>query len=496
MQEFKPRCLWLPVLGGAGVLTLALFAGCAVGPDFRPPAAPAVPGYTATALPERTAGSPGKDGVAQRLMAGREIPATWWTLFHCEGLDRLIRLALDNSPTLAAARATLRQAQEERRAQLGALFPQVDAGFTAQRSKISGAGFGQPNNRIAPFTLYNASVSVSYGLDIFGGARRELEALQAEVDYQRYQAEGAYLSLSANVVTAAVQEAALRAQLRATRQILDLEREQLSLIEARFTFGAASEVELALQRAQIAQIQVSLPPLEKALSQTRHLLAVLAGQFPSEAAGLPEFDLEALQLPAELPVSLPSALVHQRPDILAAEGLFHAACARVGVATANLYPQITLSGSLGSEAIKVGSLFGSGSAVWSLGAGVVQPVVHGGQLRARRRAVVAAYEQAGAQYRATVLQAFQEVADVLQALDKDAAALTAQSEARPRGGAVPLRRRGIPGALGRGPPVPAGAGRPGQGARRTLRRQRRPVPCPGGRLVEPSSGGAEECEQP
>jgi NodT family efflux transporter outer membrane factor (OMF) lipoprotein len=400
-----------------------------VGPDFKSPAAPVTTGYTATALPLQTAASPGKEGVSQRLVPGREIPGQWWTLFHCEALDGLIDLAFANSPTLAAAQATLREARENRRAQLGVLFPQVDAGFKVNRSKISGAGFGQPNSQFSPFTIYNASVSVSYGIDIFGGARRELEALQAQVDYQRFQAEAAYLSLSANIVTSAVREASLRAQLGATRKILDLQQQQLSLIEVRYRFGAASELELAAQRAQLAQTRATLPPLEKQLSQTRHLLAVLAGKFPNESASLPEFEMAALHLPEELPVSLPSALVRQRPDILAAEELLHAASAQVGVATANLYPQITLSGSYGSEAVQLGSLFGSGTAVWNLGAGLVQPLFRGGELTAKRRAAIAAYEQAGAQYRETVLQAFQDVADVLQALDQDAVTLRAQSDA-------------------------------------------------------------------
>ena len=413
----------------AGAIVGSLVCGCAVGPDFRPPAPPGTSGYTATALPLETPASPGAKEVPQRLVPGREIPARWWTLFGSEALDRLVQLALAKSPTLAAAQATLREARENRRAQLGVLFPRLDAGFTADRRKISGAAFGQPSSDFSPFTLYNASVSVSYGLDLFGGSRRELEALQAQVDYQRFQVEGVYLSLSANVVTSAIQEASLRAQLRATREILELQQQQLSLIEVRFRFGAVSEVEVLAQRSQLAQTVATLPPLEKDLSQNRHLLAVLAGKFPSEAAALPEFELEGLHLPQELPVSLPSALVRQRPDILAAEQLLHAASAQIGVATANLYPQITISGSYGSEAIGMGSLFGSGTSVWNLGAGLVQPLFRGGELSARRRAAIAAYQQADAHYRDTVLLAFQDVADVLQALDNDAATLKAQSDA-------------------------------------------------------------------
>ena len=422
------RCR-LPLLCcAAGNIAGLLVAGCTVGPDFRPPTTPTPTGYTA-APPSQTPASPGREGISQRFVTGREIPAQWWTLFHSEPLDRLVQLALANSPTLAAARATLQEARENLGARQGVLLPRADAGFTANRRKISGAGFAQPGSDFEPFSIYNASVTVSYGIDIFGRSRRELETLQAQVDYQRYQTEGAYLALSANIVTGAIREASLRAQIRATKEIIELQQQQLSLVEIRFRYGAVSEVEVLAQRAQLAQTRATLPPLEMELGHARHLLAVLAGKFPSETADLPEFELDGLHLPEELPVSLPSALVRQRPDILAAEELLHAASARVGVATANLYPQITLSGNYGSETVTIGSLFGSGTAVWDMGGGLVQPIFRGGELRGRRRAASAAYEQAAAQYRETVLKAFQDVADVLQALDYDAATLKAQSEA-------------------------------------------------------------------
>jgi NodT family efflux transporter outer membrane factor (OMF) lipoprotein len=405
-----------------------LTAGCAVGPDFRRPDTPEQAGLSELPLPAQTTASPGKDGVAQRFIQGRDIPAQWWTLFQSEPLNMLISLAFHNSPTLAAAQATLRQAQENRRAQLAVFFPRVDGNLSVERSKISGAAFGEAKSP-GPFTLYNASVNVGYTLDVFGAARRGLEALQAQVEYQRHQIEAAYLSLSANIVTAAVREASLRAQIRATKEIVSLQQRQVALMEVRYRNGAVSEVEVTAQRAQLAQTLGTMPPLEKELNQTRHLLALLVGKFPNEAAALPEFELDSLHLPEELPVSLPSVLARQRPDILAAEELLHFAGAEVGVATANLYPQINLTGSLGSEVVSIGSLFGSGSAVWSLGAGLLQPLFHGGELTARRRAAIAAFDQASAQYRETVLQAFQDVADVLQALDLDAVTLQAQTEA-------------------------------------------------------------------
>ncbi len=412
-----------------GVLVAAALVGCAVGPDFRRPDPPSVSSYTADALPGETAAAPVAGGTSQRFVSGEDIPPLWWALFRSEALDRVIRQALKDSPTLSAAQARLREAEENRRAQTGALFPRVDGNVSASRLKLSGASFGQTGNTSPTFTLYNASVNVSYALDLFGGTRRAVEALQAQVDYQRFQREGAWLTLTANLVTTAIQEGALRGQIRATREIVAAQEQQLALVERQFRLGGASRPDVLAQRAQLAQTRATLPPLEKQLAQTRHRLAVLAGRFPGEAGTLPEFDLDGLSLPQELPVSLPSSLARQRPDILAAEQLLHAASARIGVATASLYPQLTLTGSFGSEAQKVRDLFGGGTTVWNLGAGVLQPIFRGGELTAKRRAAIAAYDQAEALYRETVLGAFQNVADVLSALEMDAQALKTQAEA-------------------------------------------------------------------
>ncbi len=410
-------------------LAAASLAGCAAGPDFRRPAAPGVASFTTGALPAETAGAPVAGGQPQRFAPGQKIPAEWWALFRSEPLDRLIRQALADSPTLAAARAALREAQENRRAQFGALLPRADANAAVERQKISGATFGQQGLDISAFTLYNASVSVSYALDLFGGTRRALEALQAQVDYQRFQLEGAWLALTANVVTTAVQEGALRAQIAATRDIVAAEEQQLDLVERQFRLGGASRPDVLAQQAQLAQTRATLPALEKQLAQSGHRLAVLAGRFPGDPGAVPEFDLEGLALPQELPVSLPSAVVRQRPDIRGAEELLHAASARIGVATANLYPQVTLTGGLGTETTRFRDLFGPGSSVWTLGAGVLQPLFRGGELTAKRRAAIAAYDQALAQYRETVLEAFLGVADVLRALEMDAKTLAAQADA-------------------------------------------------------------------
>jgi NodT family efflux transporter outer membrane factor (OMF) lipoprotein len=410
-------------------LALALtLGGCMVGPDFRRPESPVTGRYTETPMPDQTAAAPGKGGETQRFVAGGDLPAQWWTLFKSDALDQLVRDSLAASPTLVAAQATLRQARENLTAERGALMlPKVDGSLSATRQKISGASFGQPGAPASIFSLYGASVDVSYALDAFGGNRRELESLKALVDYQSYQFEGARLSLTANVVTTAIREAQIRAQIKATQEVLAAEQKQVTLIEKQFELGAVARLVLTSQRTQVEQTRALLPPLERDLAKTRHQLAVLAGRLPSEA-NLPEFDLDTITLPQELPVSIPSSLTRQRPDVQAAEALLHEASALVGVATANEYPKINLTGSIGDQSLRVGSLF-AGPVVWSVGAGLLQPLFHGGELEARRRASIAAYEQADAQYRQTVLLAFQNVADALRALEADARTLKAQSDA-------------------------------------------------------------------
>jgi NodT family efflux transporter outer membrane factor (OMF) lipoprotein len=417
------------------VLVMAAFAGaalggCTVGPDYRPPAPPDVQSYTSAPMPSETSAASVKGGESQRLVLGKEIPERWWNLFRSEPLDHMIRLALKDNPTTAAAQATLREAEENLRAQYGAeRFPALDMDLSGTREKFTGSAFGQAGGTGITFNLYNASVKVSYLLDIFGGVTRELEALQSQVDYQRFQLEGTYLTLTANVITTVVQEASLRARIQATKEILSEEEEQYTVVNTQFQLGAASRSDVLAQYTQLSQTRSTLPPLEKQLSQTRHLLAVLLGRFPNDAAALPALDFDSLELPRELPLSLPSALAQQRPDVRAAEALLHAASAQVGVATANLYPKITLTGSYGSETTALSDLFNPNTMIWNFGAGLLQPLFHGGELIAKRRAAIAAYEQAMANYRETVLQAFQNVADVLRALETDARALKAEAEA-------------------------------------------------------------------
>jgi NodT family efflux transporter outer membrane factor (OMF) lipoprotein len=368
-------------------------------------------------------------GEPQAFLYGRDIPAQWWTLFRSESLDGVIRRALADSPTLSAAQAALRQAEEDRRARFGALFPEIDGNFSGSRRKFTGATFGQPDAPGNFLTLYNASVSVSYTLDLFGATRREVEALQAQVEYRRYLLEAAHLTLASNLVTTAVQEASLRARVRATQEILTAEEKLLELMERSYRLGGASLPDVLAQKAQLSQTRTTLPPLENELDQTRHQLATLAGTLPSNAAALPEFELEDFHLPMNLPVSLPSSLVRQRPDIRASEALLHAASAQVGAATANLFPQFTIAGDYGTESTVLRDLFSPGTTVWSIGGKFLQPIFRGGELTAKRRSAIAAFDQAGAQYRDAVLQAFRNVADVLRALEADARTLKAQSEA-------------------------------------------------------------------
>ncbi|MBN9405281.1 MAG: efflux transporter outer membrane subunit [Burkholderiales bacterium] len=428
LQARRPAAHPLACLGLLFSLGLA---GCAaVGPDFHPPEVPAAargPDYTASPLPAQTAQAPGAAGVAQQWAVGADIPAQWWAVFHSPALDALIRDALARSPSLAAAQATLRQAQEGLAAQQGKLaLPSVDAQLGAQRERASAVQTQKAGGQV--LTLFNAQVNVSYNLDLFGGVRRQLEGAQAQVDAQRYQVEATQLMLTGNLVTTAIREAGLRAQLKAVREVLRAQQEQLGILQKQFDLGATPQSVVLAQRAQVAQTQAALPGLDKALALTRHQLAVYAGRLPSEP-DLPEFTLEQLSLPQTLPLSLPSELARQRPDVRAVEALLHQASAQVGVATANLYPQIQLSATLGSTALELSDLFKGPWTFWSLAGGLVQPLFHGDALQAQRRAAIAGFDAVAAQYQGTLLLAFQNVADALRALQFDADTLAAQADA-------------------------------------------------------------------
>lgn len=409
---------------------IAGLAGCAAGPDFKRPAAPDVANYTATPLPVQTESASAKLGESQRLVTGMAVDAQWWRSLKSPKLDALIETALTASPSLAAARATLRQAQELYAAQAGStLYPQVDAGLGAQRQRMSPSAQGLPGEA-RTFSLYNASVGVRYNLDLAGGNRRALEALAARADFRRYELEAARLTLAGNIATAAITRARLDAQIEATAAILRAQEEQVQIARERVHLGQAAPDEVLALQTQAEQTRAELPTLRKQMQQTEHLLAVLAGRAPG-AGGIPEFSLADFTLPTELPLVVPSELVRRRPDIRASEALLHAANADYGVAVAKLYPQINLSASLGSQALTTGALFGSGSAVWSLVGQLTQPLFNPG-LPAEKRAALAAFDAAAANYQSVVLEALRNVADSLRAVENDAqtlAALVAADEA-------------------------------------------------------------------
>jgi NodT family efflux transporter outer membrane factor (OMF) lipoprotein len=397
-------------------IVAAGIAACSNEP-MRPPEIPAVARYTSTPV------------VEDRLVPGGAMPTQWWTLFHSPAVDSLVHRALDNSPTLALARARLLQAQEDLNARSGAQYPKVDAKLSANRVDANPQSLGAPSLPVPlPLDLYLASISVSYAFDFAGGTRRELEGLRAGVDYQQYELEAARLMLAGNVVTTAIREASLRDQIAQSEEMVSLQARQLAIAERMEALGGMASVDVIAQQRDLAQARAALPDQRRELEAMRHRLAVYAG-LPPGTSGLPEFRMAELQLPAELPLSLPSQLARQRPDIRAAEALLARASAQVGVASANLYPQVTLSAQAGSLSTSAKDLFGGGTGFYLLGASLVQPLFRGGELQARRRSAVAAYEQAGAAYQETVLQALQNVADVLRALEADAARLRARSEA-------------------------------------------------------------------
>ncbi|MEW9623332.1 efflux transporter outer membrane subunit [Rhodanobacter geophilus] len=405
-----------------------LLAACAAGPDFKAPAPPAVDGYAPRPV-KTTAATPNvAGGSAQHFEAGAYIPGDWWTLFHSAPLDALIETALKHNHDLKAAQAALRVAHENMLAQRGAFLPSVSANLSASRQRQPGSLAPVPESNAFLYNLYTPQLSISYTPDVFGGNRRAVESLQAQEQAARFQMIATWNTLASNVAVAAIQLASLQAQIDATRQLVDANTRMLDILRYQYDKGYASRVDLAAQESQLAQTRATLPPLEKQLLQQRDQLAVLAGRFPSQATG-DQVRLDRLQLPTALPLSLPSALVAQRPDVRQAQANLHAASAEIGVATAARLPNITLSADAGSTALEFSRLFTGGTGFWDLGAGITAPIFEGGSLLHQQRAAKAAYVEASEQYRSTVLAAFQNVADTLAALDQDAKALQSAAQA-------------------------------------------------------------------
>jgi NodT family efflux transporter outer membrane factor (OMF) lipoprotein len=414
-----------PSIAGLAVL---LITGCAVGPDFKKPSAPQVGDYTARPLVSTvtSAGVPG--GEAQRFGQGVDVSGDWWALFHSKPLNELIDRSLTSNPDLKAAQAALSAARENVLAQRGAYYPSVAASFSASRQRQSGQIAPTPNSNAFLYNLFTPQVSVSYAPDVFGLNRRTVESLEAQEQSVRFQMIATYTTLTSNVVVAAIQEGSLQMQIEATRQLIEINANTLQILQYQFAKGYVGRLDVAAQESQLAQVTATLPPLLKQAAQQADLLAVLAGRFPNQSAA-EAFQLSSLQLPADLPVSLPSQLVAQRPDVLQAEANLHDASAKVGIATANRLPNIALTANAGSTALALDQLFTTGTGFWGVGGAVTAPLFQGGTLLHQERAAKAAYTQAAEQYRSTVLTAFQNVADTLTALEQDAEAMKAAAAA-------------------------------------------------------------------
>lgn len=433
---------------GLLLLVALTLSGCAVGPDFKTPAPPVATRYSPLPMVTETDGiGPNHEG-AQVLVAGRDIPAEWWTVFHSPGLDSLIKRAFLASPSVASAEAALHQAQELVYAQEGAFFPTVQLGYTPTRQKLagnlggnapglqgSGAVIAAAQNPKGPnytepviYNFHTAQLSIDYVPDVFGGNRRQVESLAAQQEVQRFQLEATYLSLAGNIVAAAIAEASLRDQIRATNMAIKANTDALDILRHQQRVGYAMDMDVALQAAATEQLKATLPPLQKSFEQTRDQLRALAGALPDEE--LPEtFELSALTLPHEVPVSLPARLVEQRPDVKAAEAQLHSATADVGVAKAARLPQFDITGAIGGEAATFSRMFSAGGPFWNLAAPVTQTLFDGNMLLHKQRAAEDAMVEAAAQYRSVVVLACQNVADTLHALTTDATELDATTAA-------------------------------------------------------------------
>ena len=407
--------------GISAAALISALSACAAGPDFHPPVVAAGSSY----LPASEQGQSPAD--ARRFAASGQLPEDWWTLLNNPPVDALVQSGFDHSPTLAAATATLAESQDDLRAGEGLFYPHVDAGLGASRQLVSPVKTGLPGAG-SVFNLFTLSGAVSYTFDLFGANRRTVEALRASVDYQSANVRAARLALASNIVDAAIARAAYFAELEATRDLVKLEQQQVDIAAVHVTAGTDSEAAVLSLRAQLEADQASLPTLEQKYDQTNHLLARLTGLRPDQFAA-PEFCLSELQPPGETPLTVPSELARRRPDIQAAEAALHVANANVGVATANLFPSITLSGGYGFAGTDTQTLFNDAGKSWQGAASASQPVFEGGTLTAQRNAAKDAYSVALANYHETVLTAFQQVADQLRALTHDRESLAAETKA-------------------------------------------------------------------
>ncbi|HZB93622.1 MAG TPA: efflux transporter outer membrane subunit [Stellaceae bacterium] len=409
----------------AGASLVALLAGCAVGPDFTAPKAPDVNGYTEDGIPKTE--QPNAQEVQQSFTLGKKISGDWWQLFHSQRLNDVLRQAIAGNETIISARATLAQAQQAIAQAGGVLYPQIDFGAGFTRQQVSEGQFALPG-KTPPFNLYSIGPTVSYSLDPFGGNRRRVEQEGALAEYAGYQLDAAYLTLTGNAATQALNIASAREQIKAVEQIITDDEQDLRLVQTELNAGEATQLDVQTQTSQLEADRALLPPIRQQLNAANHALSILLGRLPAQWVP-PDFDLAEFTLPPELPVTLPSDLVRQRPDFLASEAQLHAASAAIGVATAQLYPNINLSASFSQEALSTSVLFQPESSVFSVGAQLLAPVFHGGALIAQKRAAVDAFDASLANYKQTVLIGFGQVADAMTALEHDAELLEAQRRA-------------------------------------------------------------------
>jgi NodT family efflux transporter outer membrane factor (OMF) lipoprotein len=410
---------------------IASLAACAVGPNFKRPTPPKAEGYgNAPMQGEITA--PGPNGSTPHFVAGEDIPSQWWTLFRSPALNHLVDQALTGNPDVGAAQAALRQAHELYLAQRTAFFPDVEGNFSGIRAKNALGTIANPTSlpQANPYyNLYTAQLTISYLPDVFGGVRRAVEMAKAQADSTRFQLEATYLTLSSNVVVTAVQEASLRGQIAATMRLLDLQHQLTDKVLHQRLLGTANDLDVLAQQSLEAQTAQTLPPLQKQLGQTRDALTALLGRLPSDEPA-DTFRLDDLTLPTDLPVSVPAKLIEQRPDVRQAEENLHAASAAVGVAIANMLPNLAISGDIGTTGLAVQQLFSPNTGFWSIGGSLTQTLFDAGALLHKKRAADAALDQAAAQYRSAVILACQNVADSLRALKADADAVKAGADAQ------------------------------------------------------------------
>lgn len=416
-QRYSRVCCGL----AAFTATVLSLSSCAVGPDFHAPAAPKTEHYTNPKTPTKTIATPGAGnaGQTQTLVLQQQIAGNWWYLFESTQVNDLVNEGLAKSPTLTSAKATLTEAQDTMQAQIGnLLFPSVDFTADAERLRTSSISLGgSQTNKI--FNLYNTALPVTYNLDIWGEYRREIENLRAQVDYTYDELLAAYLSLSSNIVSTSVAIASLNDQIVATNALIADQQSMLTLMEQQYRLGAIAYSDVLTQQTTLAQTEATLPPLEQAVAQSNHSLAVLLGQLTSDQPPL-KLSLANLKLPTQLPLSLPADLIKQRPDIQSSQALLHEASANIGVATANMLPSIQLTGNFGYISTSLNDFFSKQNNVWSIGGNLMQPVFHGGELWYQRKAAIAAFDAAAANYQQTVLQSFQNVADALSDIEQDA----------------------------------------------------------------------------